>query len=192
MANPILSKKCAIFLPYKDGVSIGKYFAAVGKIIGFHNIVYGGRHANRVLMHLANEHLVETFTESHRHVTINDERFPVSKVSQGVRLVFLNVNPSIPNTALMKEITKFARPVSQISYVSTGLQDPRLSHILSYRRQVYVESKEGIPRKIYVRKECEVHTICLRVECSVECKFCNVDGHSSKQCRLKLPLTRTV
>lgn len=186
MTSPILPKKCAIYFPNKESVSIDKYFVAVGDIIGFQNIVYGGKHGQRMIMHLANEDLVESFTEEHSHVIINGENFPVKKlVNPGFKLLFNFVNPSIPNSVLLKEISKFARPLSQISYVHTGLRDSRMSHIFSYRRQVFVDTKDDIPNSISVSHDSEVNTVYLTIDNTIRCYSCGVEGHGSKNCPTK-------
>ncbi|KAI5744692.1 hypothetical protein M8J76_004425 [Diaphorina citri] len=187
MSEPIiLSKKCAIVLPNRDSISIDKYFVAVGDVIGYKNIIYGGKSGQRMVMHLASEELVESFTQEHDHVMINDEKFPVKRlVNPGFKVLFNHVNPSVPNSLLLQEISKYARPLSAITYVHTGLRDARLNHIFSYRRQVFVDVKDNIPNVITVVQDSEVNTIHIFVDNAMKCYSCGVEGHGMKNCPSK-------
>lgn len=187
MSNPkYLPKKCAIVLPNKNSVSLDQYFLAVGEKIGYENIIYGGKHGQRVLMHLTSEELVDSFTTELNHVTIDSVVFPVKKlVNPGFKLVFNHVNPSIPNSALLQEVCKFTRPLSDVTYVPTGLRDPRMSHILSYRRQVFIDSKDNVPNFITVSQDSELNSIYLTVDNTIRCYSCGVEGHNSKNCPSK-------
>ncbi|KAI5720655.1 hypothetical protein M8J77_010040 [Diaphorina citri] len=187
MSEPIiLSKKCTIVLPNRDSISIDKYFVAVGDVIGYKKIIYGGKSGQRMVMHLASEELVESFTQEHDHVMINDEKFPVKRlVNPGFKVLFNHVNPSVPNSLLLQEISKYARPLSAITYVHTGLRDARLNHIFSYRRQVFVDAKDNIPNVITVVQDSEVNTIHIFVDNAMKCYSCGVEGHGMKNCPSK-------
>ncbi|KAI5708433.1 hypothetical protein M8J77_022501 [Diaphorina citri] len=178
----VLSKKCAIVLPNDEATTIDKYFIAVGEIVGFKNIVYGGKTGQRMIMHLMNEELVESFIQDHDYVLINGEKFPVKKlVNPGFKVLFNHVNPSITNDVLYAEISKYVHPLSPVSYVHTGLRDERLSHIFSYRRQVFVQEKDGVPNSITVTQDTETNTIYLTVD-NMKCYSCGQEGHAARMC----------
>ncbi|KAL1453465.1 hypothetical protein WDU94_007601 [Cyamophila willieti] len=160
--------------------------APVCEKVGFEDIIYGGKHGQRVLMHLTSETLVDSFTTELNHVTIDNVVFSVKKlVNPGFKIVFNHVNPSIPNSALLQEVRKFSRPLSDVTCVPTGLRDPRMSHIFSYRRQVFVDSKEKIPNFVTVSTDSELNTIYLTVDNTIRCYSCGVEGHNSKNCPTK-------
>ncbi|KAI5697972.1 hypothetical protein M8J77_018707 [Diaphorina citri] len=178
----VLSKKCAIVLPNDEATTVDKYFIVVGEIVGFKNIVYGGKTGQRMIMHLMNEELVESFIRDHDHVLINGEKFPVKKlVNPGFKILFNHVNPSITNDVLYAEISKYAHPVSPMTYVHSGLRDERLSHIFSYRRQVFVQDKDAVPNSITVTQNGETNTIYLTVD-SMKCYSCGQEGHAVRMC----------
>ncbi|KAI5735565.1 hypothetical protein M8J77_020105 [Diaphorina citri] len=181
----VLSKKCAIVFPNVDSIHVDKYFVAVGEIIGFKNIIFGGKSGQRMVMHLANEDLVDTFVNTQDHVMINGELLPVKKlVNPGFKVIFNHVNPSVPNELLLQEISKYAQPISPITYISTGLRDERLRHIFSYKRQVYVNNKDAIPNSIQISHGSELNTIYLNMDNS-KCYSCGMEGHSIKNCPSK-------
>ncbi|KAI5756508.1 hypothetical protein M8J77_025578 [Diaphorina citri] len=178
----VLSKKCAIILPNDEATTVDKYFIAVGEIVGFKNIVYGGKTGQRMIMHLMNEELVESFIQDHDHVLINGEKFPVKKlVNPGFKILFNHVNPSITNDVLYAEISKYAHPVSPMTYVHSGLRDERLSHIFSYRRQIFVQDKDAVPNSITVTQNGETNTIYLTVD-NMKCYSCGQEGHAVRMC----------
>ncbi|GAA6111726.1 uncharacterized protein LOC125139265 [Tachysurus ichikawai] len=62
--------------------------------------------------------------------------FPLSSPSR--RVILSNVPPYIDNKALLEQLTRFGKPVSEIKLSTTGYKDPEMRHILSYRRYVYM------------------------------------------------------
>lgn len=183
----VLSKKCAIVFPNEDSITIDKYLVAVGQIVGFKNIVFGGKAGPRVIMHLISEELADTFTEENDHVVIESVNVPVKKlVTPGVKIIFNQVNPCITNERLHIEISKFARPITPVTYVHSGLRDARLSHIFSYRREVLVQEKDNIPPSINVYADSEVNVIFLTVDNKKKCYSCGQEGHTMKVCPTKM------
>lgn len=179
----LLTKNCAIILPNDESITVDKYYVAVGEIIGFKNIVFGGRSGQRMVMHLSSEDLVESFIQNNDHVIIDERKFPVKKlVNPGIKITFNHVNPSISNDILYQEISKYVRPISPIVYVHSGLRDVRLNHIFSYKRQVFVQEQENIPSSIKVTLDSEVNTIYLNSDSTIKCYACGLEGHKSKVC----------
>ncbi|KAI5697049.1 hypothetical protein M8J75_004234 [Diaphorina citri] len=151
-SEPLLSKKCAIVFPNVESIHVDKYFVAIGEIIGFKNIIFGGKSGQRMVMHLVSEDLVDSFVDSHDHVIVNGEPPLVKKmVNPGFKVIFNHVNPSVPNDLLLQAISKYGRPISPTcTYVITGLRDERLRHIYTNKRQVFVDNKDAIPNSIQV------------------------------------------
>ncbi|KAI5702779.1 hypothetical protein M8J76_014334 [Diaphorina citri] len=184
-SEPLLSKKCAIVFPNVESIHVDKYFVAVGEIIGFKNIIFGGKSGQRMVMHLVSEDLVDSFVDSHDHVIVNGEPLPVKKmVNPGFKVIFNHVNPSVPNDLLLQAISKYGRPISPITYVNTGLRDERLRHIYTYKRQVFVDNKDAIPNSIQVSLGSELNTIYLTID-SLKCYSCGLEGHPIKICPTK-------
>ncbi len=59
-------------------------------------------------------------------------------VKPATRIVFSNVYPEIPNSVLENNISDFCRLISPIRPISLGINEPKLSHLVSLRRQAYV------------------------------------------------------
>ncbi|XP_026678158.1 sodium-dependent serotonin transporter-like [Diaphorina citri] len=49
-SEPLLSKKCAIVFPNVESIHVDKYFVAIGEIIGFKNIIFGGKSGQRMVI----------------------------------------------------------------------------------------------------------------------------------------------
>ncbi|KAI5745088.1 hypothetical protein M8J76_008147 [Diaphorina citri] len=184
-SEPLLSKKCAIVFPNVESIHVDKYFVAVGEILGFKNIIFGGKSGQRMVMHLVSEDLVDSFVDSHDHAIVNGEPLLVKKmINPGFKVIFNHVNPSVPNDLLLQAISKYGRPISPITYVNTGLRDERLRHIYTYKRQVFVDNKDAIPNSIQVSLGSEFNTIYLTID-SLKCYSCGLEGHSIKNCPTK-------
>ncbi len=59
-------------------------------------------------------------------------------VKPATRIVFSNMYPEIPNSVLADNISVLCRLISPIRPISLGLKEPKLSHVVSFRRQGFV------------------------------------------------------
>lgn len=94
--------------------------------------------------------------------------------------------PEIPNDIIIEEINKHGiEPVSTITDVKAALSGPRFSHILSFRRQIYIKEEDEPKIKDIQNLQLKVnnatHWIYLSTE-KLVCFVCNNEGHLAKYC----------
>ena len=97
---------------------------------------------------------------------------------------FSNVYPEIPNTALINKLSSFCKLVSPIRPIPLGIKNPKLSHIMSFRRQVYVLIEANItpPSYISLSNNGVNYRVFLSTE-SPKCFNCGEVGHLSNACK---------
>ncbi|KAI5737068.1 hypothetical protein M8J76_008509 [Diaphorina citri] len=180
----LLPMECAFSLPCIDAISIDKYFIAVGEIVGFQNIIYGGKNGSKIVMHLSSQSILNDFVSKNETIKIDDDVLPIRKlIDPGLILYLHNTAPHLPNDLLEEELKKTVRLLSEIKLTNYGMRDPRLRHILAYKRQVQIptEDKAKVPIYMNVTWKNIPHTIHLSFD-SPRCYSCGKEGHISKNC----------
>ena len=73
----------------------------------------------------------------------NGERiFPEPLVKPATKIVLSNVEPFIPDSVLLRELSRFGKPiVDSMKTISASIKHESLRHVLSHRRQVFVVLK---------------------------------------------------
>ncbi len=74
---------------------------------------------------------------------LNGERiFPEPLVKPATKLVLSNVEPFIPDSVLLHELSRFGKPiVDSMKTINASIKHESLRHVLSHRRQVFVVLK---------------------------------------------------
>ena len=147
------TKEQAIILDSIEGISIDDYVDGLEKIIDLNQIRYISKiSGRRVCIYLSNIDLVEKLTN--KFVTVKEFKLKIRPLMEkNKRVVISNVSPHIPNEILQDHFKKMdIQLVSQISQMRASLSKPGRSHILSFRRQVYVkeEDEHRIPESIQI------------------------------------------
>ena len=100
------------------------------------------------------------------------------------RGVISNVRPSIPNNILLDALKfKGILPVSQIRDIRAGLTKSGRSHILSFRRQVYIKQEEEplLPDSLQINHDNTDYWVYFGTD-STCCFICKKIGHIAKLC----------
>ena len=135
------SKEQAIVIDATDKVTIKEYINKVASIISASNIRFVSRISNnRICMFLASKEIADNLTKTHKDITINDIVLNIRPlISNHKRIIISNVCPIIPHEVIEIELAKRnIKATSKISFLRAGMNDPGFSHIMSFRRQVYI------------------------------------------------------
>ncbi|KAL1463072.1 hypothetical protein WDU94_014861 [Cyamophila willieti] len=169
----LLPLECAFSLPYDDTV--------------YQNITYGGKSGTKFVMHLSSKEKLKHFVALNQSITIDEKLFPINKlVDPGFLIILHNVVPHIPNFAIEDELRKTLRLKSPILLSKCGMRDPRLSHILAYKREVYIASEDKDTVRVFINVSWKsiVYKIHVSFDSShsMRCFQCGKEGHLSKNC----------
>ena len=135
------TKEQAIVMDAMDGITIKEYTIAIGKIVSPENIRFVSRISNnRVCIYLSSESLVDTLTVPNCSVRLGKHILRIRPlISKAKRVIISNVCPVIPHSIIEEKLKEFNRsPVSQITFVKAGMNDPEYAHMMCFRRQFYL------------------------------------------------------
>ncbi|KAK2578375.1 hypothetical protein KPH14_000838 [Odynerus spinipes] len=139
------TKEQAIIMDAIDGVPIKEYTMAIAKVISSVNIRFASRISNgRICMYLANQQLVEKLTDTNVNITIRTHLLRIRPlISRAKRIILSNVCPIIPHDIIEKKLIDMGIECSsRLTFIRAGMNKPGFSHILSFRRQIYVEPND--------------------------------------------------
>lgn len=181
------TKEQAIIVDSVEGFSVQDYTLAVGTIVQPSNIRYVSRISHgRICLYLSTKELVEDLVEKRATVKIGTHNLTVrALVSKAKRIILSNVCPIIPSDAIAKELPKLEiKPLSQITNVRAAINAPGYAHVLSFRRQMYIELEDlkKLPESIQINFDDTVYWVYLSAE-KLTCFLCKQEGHSAKHCK---------
>ncbi|KAK2579954.1 hypothetical protein KPH14_007634 [Odynerus spinipes] len=124
----------------------------------------------------------------------NNIRF-ISKISNNrlKRIIISNVSPVIPHMIIQEALQKLGIPVqSKISFLRAGLADIGFPHVLSFRRQFYINPEDigKLQDTLLISYEDTSYRIFLATE-TAECYICKQKGHMTRQCDANPTITTT-
>ena len=124
-------------VPADSSTTVEVVLLAVGEQVGHDKIVYASRMNRAVVVFLKEVPHVNQLIES--GVFIGDTFVQVSPLSvPSTRITVSGVPPFIPNELLEQELRRFGKMASGFKTVSLGCRDPKLKHVQSLRRQVFM------------------------------------------------------
>ncbi len=172
-----------------EGKKIREYLAAICSLIGgAHNIIAASRiSGGRVILFLAAKEIVERFQEEHGGFLLEQTYIKTRKLkSPSVKIVLSNVSPTVPNTAIEDLLTKNLKLklAFPISILRVSPNDDTFSHVISWRRQVYIQSNTDIPplpNSILLNYGDRSYRIFITLD-NLTCFKCNSRGHKAEDC----------
>lgn len=179
-------KDQAIVIDSISDIPIDKYILEIGKLTSPNNIRFVSRiSGNRVCVYLESKQTVTDIISKHSHIKINDNTLQVRPlITHYKRLILSNVCPVIPHYVLTDALEKLKiRTNSAMTFIKAGMSNPGYSHILSFRRQIYIhpEDEELIPESLHIKFDDTNYWIYLSTD-TLKCFLCKQSGHIAKQC----------
>lgn len=176
----------AIILTSITGIPIKDYIVNLSEVVGPENIQFASKIShNRVCVYLSSKQCVDDFMIHHGGIPIGDVFVSARRlITPASRIVISNVPPHIPHEVVESTLKDSnLKVVSPVSYVGMGLGLPKLHHVCSFRRQVYIVLNENkdLPSSVMVSGEGKKHRIFLSTD-EIKCFVCRNSGHISKNC----------
>jgi hypothetical protein len=179
-------KDQAIVIDALENVQIKEYALALGKIIEPSHIRFLSRISNnRICIYLATKLLADEAIDNKKFITIQGQKLTIRPlINRNKRIILSNVCPIIPHNEIEKKLQEVGiKPMSSISFLRAGLNDTGYSHILSFRRQVYVTPEDfyRLPEKISIEFDETTYWIYLSSD-TMTCFLCKKEGHIASKC----------
>lgn len=176
----------AIIINVMENLKLPDYIIAVGNIVTPRNIQFASRISNnRICIYLATTELVDEIVENHSSIKVGDQELTVRRlITPAKRIILSNVNPCIPHNMLERALTDIGvQPVTPISFLKATFISEEYSHIMSFRRQLYIQPDDNIqlPPSITVDYEDTSYRIFITFD-DITCFLCKEKGHITKQC----------
>ncbi|XP_058809739.1 uncharacterized protein LOC131674937 [Phymastichus coffea] len=184
-SSSIMPKKDqAIVIDSIEGCTIEDYIDGLEALIDASYIKYISKiSGNRVCTYLSDNALVEKLTN--KMVQVKDFTLKIRPLlEKNKRVVLSNACPVIPNEVFIEALkNKGITIVSQMNNIRAGLNKPGRSHILSFRRQVYIKEEDEhlLPQSLQITYEETQYWVYLSTE-SAHCFVCKQYGHIAKVC----------
>lgn len=181
------NKNQGIILNAVDGLYTEEYVLAVGAIIGPEKIThYSKLSHNRINIYLNNKQTADEFVKRNPTIHIKNNTIIVRHLlTPNKRIVISNACPTIPHNAIENELRNMGLKItSQMNFLRAGIQHEGYSHILSFRRHVYIEDDDKIiiPESILITHDNNEYRIYITDD-SYYCTSCKKYGHKIDRCR---------
>lgn len=179
----------AIVIEASDNIMLKDYVLAVGQLTDPSNIRFVSRISNgRICIYLTNKKIVEDITTKYTRIKINNESLMIRPlITKTKRVILSNVCPVIPNSVIEEKFSQYGiKPSSSIDYIRAGISIPGFSHVLSFRRQMYVQPDDAdkLPESMQIAHEGINYWIYISGDTPM-CFLCKQEGHFARQCRNK-------
>lgn len=182
-------KEYGIILDSIDGIPLREYILAVGSLVEPRNIRFASKISNnRVCIYLSSKQLVNTLTSTKTVINIRDLTFNIRPLfTKAQRIIFSNVYPGIPHQAIIDKLKEFnVQEISSVTFIKASLADQGYSHVLSFRRQVYVhpDDSKKIPENFKITHNNTTYWIFSSTDNPV-CFRCNKEDHLARHCTIE-------
>lgn len=188
-------KEQAILLNTVDNLKLSDYVISIGNLVGAKNILFASRISNnRISVYLSSTEHVDKIIQHHSKVKIGENEISIRRlITPAKRIIISNVCPSIPHSILEQIFSNMGfRLVSPISFLRAGIQGDEYSHILSFRRQLYVQPDDNInlPSSTIIKHEDTNYRVFFSYD-ELICFACKLSGHIASNCP-NPPQTNTI
>lgn len=189
-------KDQAIVIHAEDDLKLSDYVKAVGNAIDPKNIIFASRISNnRICIYLSKKEIVDDLLRTSSSITIGDRNLSIRRlISPSKRIIISNISPCIPHAAVELALKDLGLTLtSPISFLKASIPGDAYSHILSFRRQVYILPSTDdfqLQTSLIIQHEGTDHRIFLSTD-RMECFICKEAGHIAAHCTSS-PTTTTL
>lgn len=181
------SREQAIVFNSIDGIPQIEYILAIGKIVKPINIIFISRISNqRFCIFLSSKQVLDNLMQQTQTIKINDQLIQIRRlVNPTKRVVISNVCPSIPNRAILDALKLInINPTTQINHLKAGINMEGYEHIMSFRRQVYINHEDipKLPSSMLISQNDNQFRIFFSDD-TLTCFLCKAVGHTSNNCK---------
>ncbi|KAI4473072.1 hypothetical protein M0802_016337 [Mischocyttarus mexicanus] len=182
-------KDQAVIIDVIDDSQLKVYVQAISKLIDPAHIRFISRIANnRICIYVATKEIADELIDKHKAILVNGKSLPIRPlISRNKRIIFSNVCPIIPHNVLEEKLKEWKiKPMSAMTFLRAGLTDQGFSHILSFRRQIFItpEDIEKLPESFQITYEDTTYWIYVSSD-NISCFLCKKEGHIAKNCSEK-------
>ncbi|KAE9534169.1 hypothetical protein AGLY_008676 [Aphis glycines] len=169
-----------------DGVPQIQYILAIGKIVQPNNIKFVSRISNnRFCIFLSNKQILDNLMQTTSHINIHDHVIQIRRlINPAKRFIISNVCPSIPNQAIVDALKNSnIVPISQITHLKAGIKVEGYEHIMSFRRQIYINYDDvpKLPSSLLINVNDNQFRIFFTDD-KITCFLCKSVGHTTTNC----------
>lgn len=179
-------KEQAIVLNFIENLKLSDYVISIGDIVGAKNILFASRISNnRVCIYLSQIKYVDEIVQHHNKIEISGNEVNIRRlITPSKRIIISNVCPSIPHSILEQLFTNMGlKLVSPVTFLRANIQSNQYSHVLSFRRQVYVhpDDKVSLPSTTIIKHDETNYRIFFSYD-ELICFACKLPGHIAGNC----------
>jgi hypothetical protein len=158
-------KEQAIILAVTADLKLVDYVRPIANIVGAKHIIFASRISNnRICIYLDSVELVDSLIAQYKSVQINEYEVNIRRlITPSQRIILSNVCPSIPNEVLINEIKRIGyTTLSPMTHLRAGIRDEELTHILSFKRQIFVQPNDTItlPSSLVIKVQGHIASQC--------------------------------
>lgn len=169
-----------------EGLTVQNYTTGLGSLIGKEHVRFVSRTSHRIVVYLDSKELADKLTENNTKVNIGSHSLLIRPlITKSKRIIISNVCPIIPHTHIENELAKLnITPASKILFIRAGITEPGYSHVLSFRRQVYIQpgDEDKLPSSLKISYDNSTYWIYFSTQ-KIVCFLCKEEGHLARYCK---------
>ncbi|CAI6372689.1 unnamed protein product [Macrosiphum euphorbiae] len=187
LGNGLFPKKeQAIVFDAVDEISQIEYIKKIGDIVKPINIISVSKISKkRFCIFLNSKELVTELISKHKTIEIQNKLIHIRHLyNPDKRFILANVYNNIPNSTILEALRYHdIIPTSPITCLRAGIQLEGYSHILSFRRQLFIKAEDlpKMPSSIFINYDGTNHRIFISDD-QVTCFNCKMTGHVASKC----------
>lgn len=176
----------AIILSPVQGIPVGDYIIALGSLLDPSKILFASRISNnRICVYLESKKVAEELIANHKFIKVNSHNIPIRSFITPSHRLIVWAFPSLPNNIIVSKLKELdVKPLSEMHYLSAGVQHEKLKHVLSFRRHIFIhQDHPTIPETLEILHEDEKYRVFISLDES-RCPICKKFGHDTDNCKI--------